>query len=95
MMVELKRNIRCSNCGTDVSFYLSTDMSVTELVLHGRCQQCGNSLQINFNVIDPTSQSHPTTPTAKSPSDSGMVNVDESLFEQEIPSDIIRDLMEE
>ncbi len=93
-MVELKRTIKCSNCGTDVQFYLSTDMSITELVLHGRCQQCGNSLQVNFNIIESSSQTKPAIGSSGA-TDTGMVNVDESLFEQEIPSNVIRDLMEE
>lgn len=92
-MVELKRNIKCSNCGTEVSFYLSTDMSISELVLQGRCHRCGNSLQINFSIIDSTSSSQPVQ--SSQATETGMVNVDESLFQEEIPSNIIRDLMEE
>lgn len=94
-MVELRRSIRCSNCGNENSFYLSVDMSISELLLHGKCSRCGNSLQINFTLIEPSSSTTPSSASSTgSTSSGGMVNVDESLFEPDIPNDVIKDLME-
>lgn len=97
-MVELKRTIKCSNCGTEASFYLSTDTAINELLLHGRCQKCGNSMQINYNVIDSSQsqQSSMQSSSVSSASSEQMVNLDETLFgSEEMSSDALRDLIEE
>ncbi len=98
-MVELRRSIRCSNCGTETSFYLSSEMSLSELLVHGKCQRCGNSLQLNFNIIDQSGQTVKSDQPAASQapgSESQSVNLDETLFNEpaDIPSDTIRDLIE-
>ena len=97
-MVELRRTIKCSNCGTDTNFYLSSELAITELLVHGRCQRCGNSLQLNFNVIDQSGQKSEQGQQAASgaSSEQSAVNLDETLFNEpaDIPSDTIRDLIE-
>ena len=97
-MVELRRSIKCSNCGTETTFYLSSEMALSELLVHGRCQRCGNSLQLNFNIIDSSGQSAKSD-SAQSSSQSAdlpTVNLEETLFNEpaDIPSDTIRDLIE-
>lgn len=96
-MTELRRNIKCSNCGNETSVYISMEMSLNELLIHGKCQRCGNSLQINFSLVGQAApqQTQQQTSTTNTNTESNMVNVDESLFEPEIPSDVIRDLIEE
>ena len=91
-MVELRRTIRCSNCGTDTNFYLSSEMNLHELLIHGKCARCGNSLQINFNIVD--SGKPAETQSAKT-EEAQPVNLDESLFGEssELPSDAIKDLI--
>lgn len=92
-MVELKRTIRCSNCGTDANFYLSSEMALNELQVHGRCQRCGNSLQLNFNIVEKEDEKGEGTSESAS-GDEANVNLDEALFnEPELPSDAIKDLM--
>jgi len=97
-MVELRRTIRCSNCGTDTNFYLSSELALSELLVHGRCQRCGNSLQLNFNIVDQSGQAakQEQAQAATASAEPASVNLDETLFNEpaDIPSDTIRDLIE-
>lgn len=92
-MVELRRSIKCSNCGSETSLYLSSELALSELLVHGRCQKCGNSLQINFSMVDQAQQQQ--TSTSQTSSESPLINIDQSLFEPEISSESIKDLIEE
>ena len=93
-MADLKRTIKCSNCGTEASVYISSDLELKELVFLGKCR-CGSSLQVNYSLV-PADSSAQQSPSSSSQSGSeALVNIDESLFAPEIPSDAIRDLMEE
>jgi len=93
-MPELKRTIKCSNCGSEANFYLTTDTSVSELLLHGRCQRCGNSMQINYSMID-SSQAQ-TSNTQTTSTNEQVVNLDETLFgNEEMSSDALRDIIED
>ena len=95
-MVEIKRSIRCSNCSNETSFYLSSELALNELQVHGRCQRCGNSLQINYSMVDSSQQTTAgTSSTNSAPADSPIANIDPSMFEPEISSDSIKDLIEE
>jgi len=96
-MVELRRTIRCSNCGSETNFYLSSEMALSELLIHGRCQKCGNSLQLNFNIVDQSGQKPASEqPVMSASAEPASVNLDETLFNEpaDIPSDTIRDLIE-
>jgi ribosomal protein L37E len=95
-MVELRRTIRCSNCGNETNFYLSSELTLNELLVHGKCQRCGNSLQLNFNVIDQAGQKIEQGQAASASAEPSAVNLDETLFNEpaDIPSDTIRDLIE-
>lgn len=94
-MPEFRRNVRCMNCGNERNFYVSTDMQISDLLLHGKCLQCNSSIQINFSLIGQEQTASSTTESSSSSSDSGMVNLDETLFEPEIPSSALKDLIEE
>ena len=97
-MAELRRTIKCSNCGNDTNFYLSSDLALSELLVHGKCSRCGNSLQLNFNIVDQQGakvEAQPAASPQSQSSDSGTVNLDETLFgEPDVPSDTIKDLIE-
>ncbi len=71
-------------------------MNVSELLIHGKCPRCGNSLQINYNLIEPATTNTPTT--TKSTNETGsanqMQNLDETLFDPEFPTQSIKDLIE-
>jgi len=91
-MAEFKRTVKCSNCGHEANLYLTTDMAMSELLLHGKCPSCNNSLQLNFNMVG--SEEKPAdkpTETTETPA----VNLDETLFEPELPSSEIKELIED
>ena len=94
-MPELKRTIKCSNCGSEANFYLNTETAISELLLHGRCQRCGNSMQINYSLVD-QNQAQSTSSTTTSSSTEQVVNLDETLFgTEEMSSDTLRDIIED
>jgi transcription elongation factor Elf1 len=98
-MAELKRTIKCSNCGNESNVYLSSDLTISELLLHGRCQRCGNSLQINYTLVEQGQNPSSTQQQSSSQSeiDAALPNLDQSLFEtqEQLPSDAIKELIEE
>ena len=94
-MPELKRTIKCSNCGSESNFYLNTETAISELLLHSRCQKCGNSMQINYSVVDQNQSQQASSASSQSSSEQ-VVNLDETLFgSEEMSSDALRDLIEE
>jgi hypothetical protein len=95
-MAELKRVIKCSNCGTETSIYLSSELALSEVLIHGKCERCGNTLQLNFSIVKEGESVPVQSGSTKSSSgEEAMVNLDETLFEPELPSDTIKDLIEE
>ncbi len=92
-MTDLKRTVRCANCGNESSITLSSELDLRELLVAGKCSRCGASMQISYGIVG-SSQSSQSGMQASSSSDQ-MVNIDESLFTPEIPSDTLRDLMED
>ena len=89
-MTDLKRTIKCSNCGNESSIMLSSELDLRELLVAGKCARCGAAMQVSYGIVGEKSQSSP-----QSSSSDMMVNIDESLFTPEIPSDTLRDLMED
>jgi hypothetical protein len=90
-MTDLKRSIKCSNCGNEASIYLNSELEIKELLFAGKCR-CGNSMQVSYVILGdspPSSSSIPKTESETSP----LINIDESLFTPEIPSDALKDLM--
>jgi len=95
-MTDLKRTIKCSSCGYEASVNITSELDMRELVLSGKCSRCGSAMQINYSIVGaassgPVSQSSSSSSGDQSP----LINIDESLFTPEIPSDAIRDLMED
>jgi len=90
-MVELKRTLKCANCGKENTFYLSSDMTLNEIVAYGKCS-CGSSLQLNFNIVEPSS----TNSSSNTNIDQALPNapIDDTMMEPEFPSDAIRDLID-
>ena len=101
IMVELRRNIKCSNCGTETNIYLSSELSLSELLLHGKCERCGNTLQLNYSIVKedgstPAPQQSNNLNAINQDSGGGMVNLDETLFDSEASNNNgIRELIEE
>ncbi len=88
-MTDLRRTIKCANCGNESSITLSSDLDVRELLFAGKCR-CGNSLQISYSIVG-----EQAVQKSESQAESGVVNIDESLFTPDIQSETLRDIIEE
>ncbi len=91
-MTDLKRTVRCANCGNESSITLSSELDLRELLVAGKCSRCGASMQVSYGIVGDRQSSQSG---ASSSSSEPIVNIDESLFTPEIPSDTLRDLMED
>jgi hypothetical protein len=94
--MDFRRTLKCSNCQGEASVNVSTDLELKEIVVAGKCR-CGSTLQATYNIVSPSGISPPyeppKTPEPESPNPD--LNLDESIFGGDIPSDTLRDLMEE
>ncbi len=90
-MTDLRRTIKCSNCGSEASISLTSELDLRELLVAGKCARCGATMQVSYGIIG---ESKPSQSGASSTGEP-VVNIDESLFTPEIPSDTLRDLMDE
>ena len=86
-MGDLRRTVRCSNCGYEANFSMSSDLDVKEVMFSGKCR-CGSTLQISYSLVGEQS-------AQKSESSEGLINLDDTLFAPEMPSDTLRDIMED
>ncbi len=93
-MTDLKRTIRCSNCGNEASITLNSELEIKELQFSGKCR-CGSSLQISYSIVGDSASAVPGQPKSEAGSTEGLVNIEESLFTPEIPSDTLRDIMDD
>jgi len=91
-MTDLKRTIKCSSCGNEAGIYLNSELEIRELQFSGKCR-CGSSMQISYSIVGETATPQPVV-KSESPTEN-LVNIDESLFAPEIPSDTLKDLMED
>lgn len=95
-MTDIRRTIKCSSCGYEANVNVSSELEMRELILSGKCSRCGSAMQINYSVVDSNAPASSSSSSQSSGSDQApLVNIDESLFTPEIPSDAIRDLMED
>jgi hypothetical protein len=92
-MTDLRRTVKCSNCNAESSVTFNSDLEVKELLFAGKCR-CGNSVQISYSIVGEQAASQ-SAPRAEPDITSGLVNIDESLFTPDIPSDTLKDLMED
>ncbi len=96
--MEFKRNIKCSNCNTETSIYLSSQLALSELLIHGKCENCGNTLQLNYNLVSDNSASVKSSDESKSREDTpvnlNMFDSGLSSSSEENTSETIRDLIE-
>jgi hypothetical protein len=93
-MTDLKRTVRCTSCGAESSVVFNSEIEIRELLFAGKCR-CGNSVQISYSIVGDNVSTSPPAQNSGSESDSGLVNIDESLFTPDIPSDTLKDLMED
>ena len=88
-MTDLRRTVRCSNCGNEAVLQVSSGLDVKELVFAGKCAQCGSSVQVNYNIVGNNAEDEGIS----MPSDSS-VDLDDELS-SDIPSDALKNLMGE
>ncbi len=90
-MTDLKRTVRCTTCNAESTVSFNSELDVRELLFAGKCR-CGNSVQISYSIVGDTAvQAPPKAADTSAP----LVNIDESLFTPDIPSDTLKDLMED
>jgi hypothetical protein len=92
-MTDLRRSIKCSGCGVESTVNIQSQFDLRDFLLTGKCS-CGNSLQINFNVIEKEVDRTAMPQAEASPS---TVNFNDSIFgaPSETPSNTLQDIMEE
>lgn len=90
-MTDLRRTVKCASCGLESTVSFNSELEVRELLFAGKCR-CGNSVQINYSIVGDSAIQAPPKPSG---ADAPLVNIDESLFTPEIPSDTLRDLMDD
>ena len=96
-MTSLVRSLRCTSCATEASISFSSDLEINELVISAECPKCGNSMQFNYQLVSSKSDQ---PQTALSGSQTSLFTPTSSIEEvfgtsEEIPSDTLKDLMED
>ena len=89
-MVQINKSVRCTNCNKELNLTLTTEIGMNDLTLNGKCNYCGNSLQVNFSVVG----SEGSATVSANQNDLPSVSIDENLLEPELPSEAIKDLMD-
>jgi len=89
-MTDLRRTVRCSNCGYESSVSINSEIDLREMIVSGKCSRCGSAMQVSYNVIETQQAPEPV----RAPEESS-VNLDDTLFNSDIPSDTLRDIMED
>lgn len=95
-MTEIRRSVKCSNCGRESAIYLSADLTLNELLVQGKCTSCGGSLQLNYSLVESgntlSSSSYSTSQEVQDALPT--VPIEDNMVEEEFPSDSIKDLMD-
>lgn len=92
-MSDLKRSLKCSSCGSEASVYVSGGLELREVLIAGKCPSCGTAMQVNYTVIEREVRAEQTP--AEAASDTSTPNLDDSLFSSDVPSDTLKDIMED
>ncbi|MEM4359241.1 MAG: hypothetical protein QXT45_01785 [Candidatus Bilamarchaeaceae archaeon] len=88
--MDLKRSIRCHGCGNELSFAFNGSLDLTQLSAVGKCPTCSRLIQIDFAVVEKIERE--TTDTMSSTEN--FPNVEDALKTDEIPSGLLKNLME-
>ncbi|MFH1784931.1 MAG: hypothetical protein ABH842_00735 [Candidatus Micrarchaeota archaeon] len=96
--MDLKRTIRCSNCGNESSVQISSDLEMKELLIAGKCVKCGSAMQLNYTLVHGATDSNPLSHLSTQEADNALPDLDENLFgstKSESDNDMLKDLMED
>ncbi|MBI5223188.1 hypothetical protein HY990_02075 [Candidatus Micrarchaeota archaeon] len=91
-MTSLQRTVKCSNCGSESSVSVNSDLDLKEFTFAGKCAKCGSTLQITYSIV---STNGGGTTSSSSSDSSSPFSLDEKMMSPEFPSDAIRDLIED
>jgi transcription elongation factor Elf1 len=92
-MSDLKRSLKCSSCGNESSIFVSGGLELREVLIAGKCPSCGTAMQVNYSVIEKEVRSERAS--IEESSSASMPNLDDSLFSSDVPSDTLKDIMED
>lgn len=93
-MGEFRRTIICSKCGKENYISIGSDIELTEILIAGVCPQCGNTLQLNFKVLE-REEGAKEEPNPDIEESQKEINLSDDMFNLEIPSNEIKELIEE
>lgn len=98
--MDLKRTIKCSNCGNESSIQVSSDLDMKELLLAGKCTKCGSAIQLNYTLVDSSVSSTQQNPlsylSTQQEESASLPDLEETLFTpHEDDNDMLKDLMED
>lgn len=97
--MDLKRTIKCSNCGNESNVQITSDLDMKELLLAGKCTKCGSAMQINYTLVDSSTsntQQNPLSYLSNQQEESTIPDLEETLFSQhDNDNDMLKDLMED
>jgi hypothetical protein len=96
--MEFSRNIKCSNCGYETDVRVVSGLELSQLLIAGKCPECGNSLQLSYDIVrdqPEKKEQEPPQPVAPPTETGPSVSLDNSIFNPELPSDTIKDIMDD
>jgi DNA-directed RNA polymerase subunit RPC12/RpoP len=93
--MDLRRNVKCSGCGNEISFLFNGNIELTQMSAVGKCPYCSATVQMDFTVVDKTGTPIHQQQAAQSASSSSspIPNLDDALS-FDIPSNALKNLME-
>lgn len=95
--MDLKRNVKCLKCGTEVNFFFNGNIELQQMTAVGKCPLCGNMLQIDFAVIEKTAaadeQRQSITQQLGTNLETGIPGLDQALS-NDLTSETLKNLME-
>jgi predicted RNA-binding Zn-ribbon protein involved in translation (DUF1610 family) len=105
-MTSLQRSLRCTSCATEANISFSSELEIKEIIVSAECPKCGNSMQLNYQLVGSKNQNQNTLGSQTSLSSTTESNSNTEAFPmssveevfsttEEIPSDALKDLMED
>ena len=89
-MTLFKRTLRCTNCNSESAFSVDSELEISEVSLSGKCK-CGSTMQITYGIIDKMTM--PSTPLPVKDQESSFIA--DNIFDQMVPNNALKDLIED
>jgi len=94
--MDLKRNVRCFKCGTEMNFAFNGNIDLQQMTAVGKCPVCGNMLQIDFAVVEKTAAGAEQSVGQQSfgeKLETGIPGLDQAIS-SDLTADALKNLME-